>query len=164
MAISITKIEGDGDAAMPERYSVRVDKEGFRRLLRFAVAPNRKYSWKKRLGARVVSFAVRKGMDFPVEFEIGYDSNTPAELEKIKPLIAMLREKLAAEADISMSNAEIVGLAIQMLCSDQSKSLAGNLIETNVFNSDTKKLIASGEFTQHKMEETATRSLTDFLG
>lgn len=163
MAISITKIEADQNAVMPERYAVRVDKEGFRRLLRFAIAPNRKYSWKKRLGARAVSFAVRKAIDFPVEFEIGYESNSPAELEKIKPLIAMLRSKLAAEAEISMSNEEIVGMAIQMLCSDQSKSLAGNLVEANVFDSDTKQLIASGEFTQHKMEETATRILTDFL-
>jgi len=132
MAIHITMGTGD------DLGSIKIDKEGLRRLIRLGLTGSTKYNLKTRMAARAGRIAMGHfgGIDFPVEIKfLGFNSSYASYIKKV--LSDNERKEVAAFLAEALNN---------------HSTARSELLQTDAFDKKTKQLISNGTVSGHLLE------------
>jgi hypothetical protein len=140
MAISLTLADGV--------LTMTVDKEGTRKLIRFVMAPDRKYGLLyKRVAARVIARQLAKKVEFPKEFKINVDRATDEQLNSIGGLVSGLW--LIAQANGFKEQCDTLQDKITLIYKKAFNNTEHELLNTDVFDAPTKKFLKEGGLKAH---------------
>ena len=166
MALRLLPILG---ASGLEGIDLKADREGIRRLVRFALAEgSRNYGMKRRLQARASGWVMRYttqkfGIGFPIEQKIIFDAVSAEDMGKV----LFMRDCMVDMANtstvtqISRENIiEKIASLIENTFSVNSKNqLAAEIFHTKIFDKETRTFLESMKGLSHA----ESRYLAEFL-